>query len=250
MLTGVYYGKYKKTSESTGQRVSVFKYAVSGNETELSRYREVLGSQGLPCHIEEYDEIYKGRMIYFTTVHHGDTVDIQISKNNTIYVENKKALKLESQLQQIKDPLLKITMVQKVADVMFNNYPPEKVEELETNFEAIFKLEPALFRIKDPLLREGMRKKINDLILGLPVTFSESTMVIEEQKSDKSEITTPKDSSQRNKRKEQIWTAIGAIIVGSLILFFVVPQLAHLISSFAVVIALVIVVWVYLEVKK
>lgn len=53
-----------------------------------------------------------------------------------------------------------------------------------------------------------------------------------------------------NKIKEQFWVVIGVIIIGSFILFYVIPQLKLFIYANATVIALVAIVWLYLESKK
>ncbi|HEY9082281.1 MAG TPA: hypothetical protein VIN73_03035 [Vicingaceae bacterium] len=285
MLKGIYYGKYKKLSQSTGQRITVFKYAVSGTEQELAKYKAALEAQGQPCHVEEFDETHKGKMIYFTTVHNGKNIELQVSPNNAIFVpndkidelqsklekvndpalkaalatemariilgapaskssqvsqdvdstknkdlvkieipkkntvftESKKGLELESQLQKIKDPSLKMTMAQKVAYAILNGYPEEKVKELENNFKTIFKLELA-------------KEKPQNTVVESP--------------------TLEPTNKKLNKIKEQFWVVIGVIIVGSFILFYVIPQLKLFIYANATVIALVAIVWLYLESKK
>lgn len=257
MLKGIYYGKYKKLSQSTGQRITVFKYAVSGSEQELARYKSALEAQGQPCHVEEFDETHKGKMIYFTTVHNGDIVDILISKNNCIYTENKKVLELESQLKKIKDPTLKKTMVGKVADTILDDCPQDKVAEVESYFSIISDFEDKLELVNSPKLRADLIDKINRIILKLPVSFEpektpkKPTPALEKPQTIDVESPTLEPTNKKlNKIKEQFWVVIGVIIVGSIILFYVIPQLAYLISSLSVTIALLIVVWIYLESKK
>ena len=156
---------------------------------------------------------------------------------------------LEAKIKQIKDPLLRETMVQKVADVIVVGCPKEKVEELESNFKTIFNMEPALFTIKDPFLRQGMSEKINKIILGLPVTFSDSSISMRQQNPNIKEPIKPK-VTRKDKRKELIWSAIGVFVVGSIIIFYVLPQLKLFIYANASVIALVAIIWLYLESKK
>lgn len=118
MLKGTYYGKYKKLSQSTGQRITVFKYAVSGSEQELAKYKSALEAQGQPCHVEEFDETHKGKMIYFTTVHNGKNIELQVSPNNAIYVPNDTVDELESKLQTVSDPALKAALATRIADMI------------------------------------------------------------------------------------------------------------------------------------
>lgn len=257
MLKGIYYGKYKKLSQSTGQKITVFKYALTGTEQELAKYKNALEAQGQPCHTEEFDETHKGKMIYFTTVHNGDIVDILISKNNCIYTENKKALELESLLKKIKDPTLKITMAQKIADVILDDCPQDKVAEVESYFSIISEFEDKLELVNSPKLKADLTNKINRQILGLPVSFNvEETpnkptpLIKEEQKMTIETPTLEPINKEKNKRKELIWSAIGVFVVGSIIMFYVIPQLKLFIYANATVIALVAIVWLYLESKK
>ena len=118
MLKGTYYGKYKKLSQSTGQRITVFKYAVSGSEQELAKYKAALEAQGQPCHVEEFDETHKGKMIYFTTVHNGKNIELQVSPNNAIFVPNDTVDELESKLQTVSDPALKAALATRIADMI------------------------------------------------------------------------------------------------------------------------------------
>jgi len=118
MLRGNYYGKYKKVSQSTGQRITVFKYAVSGSEQELAKYKAALEAQGQPCHVEEFDETHKGKMIYFTTVHNGKNIELKVSPNNAIFVPNDTVDELESKLQTVTDPALKAAMASRIADLI------------------------------------------------------------------------------------------------------------------------------------
>src|SRR5690606_17042745 len=118
MLKGTYYGKYKKLSQSTGQRITVFKYAVSGSEQELARYKSALEAQGQPCHVEEFDETHKGKMIYFTTVHNGKNIELQVSPNNAIFVPNDMIDELESKLQNVSDPAIKAALATRIADMI------------------------------------------------------------------------------------------------------------------------------------
>lgn len=118
MLKGIYYGKYKKVSEKTGQRITVFKYAVSGSEQELARYKSALEAQGQPCHVEEFDETHKGKMIYFTTVHNGKNIELQVSPNNSMFVPNDTVDELESKLQTVSDPALKAALATRIADLI------------------------------------------------------------------------------------------------------------------------------------
>jgi hypothetical protein len=118
MLRGTYYGKYKKLSEKTGNRITVFKYAVSGTEAELTNYKSALEAQGQPCHVEEDDDTHKGKMIYFTTVHGGKSIELEVSKNNAIYVPNDTVDELESKLQTVTDPALKQALANRIADMI------------------------------------------------------------------------------------------------------------------------------------
>jgi len=124
MLKGTYYGLYKKISEKTGLRITVFKYAVSGTEQELTNYKDALAAQGQPCHLEEDDATHKGKMIYFTTTHGGSSVNLSISKNNAIFVSDDNAAILESRLQTVSDPALKAAMANRIADMLLGAPAP------------------------------------------------------------------------------------------------------------------------------
>lgn len=131
MLKGTYYGLYKKISQATGQRITVFKYAVSGTEAELTAYKEALEAQGQPCHVEEDDETHKGKMIYFTTTHGGNSVNLSISKNNAIFVADDASAILESKLQTVSDPALKSAMAQRIADMILGAPAPTASQPAE-----------------------------------------------------------------------------------------------------------------------
>lgn len=87
-----------------------------------------------------------------------------------------------------------------------------------------------------------------------PVEVQKSTSYKDYKKESQTTVvespTLEPTNKKLNKIKEQFWVVIGVIIVGSIILFYVIPQLAYLISSLSVTIAILIVVWIYLESKK
>jgi hypothetical protein len=127
MLKGTYYALYKKISEKTGQRITVFKYAVTGSEAELEKYKAALEANGQPCHLEEDNETHKGKIIFFTPTHSGAVVDLSISRNNAIFVTDDASAILESKLSTVSDPALKAAMAQMIAAQILGTAPAAPV---------------------------------------------------------------------------------------------------------------------------
>lgn len=119
MLKGTYKSLYKKLDKN-GNLITVFRYLVSGAEASLARYRKVLEDRGVPVHTDETS----GKMFYFTTVHNGDNINIEITDTDKIIVANNELEKLQSKLQLATDPALKQAMANRIAELVLGVSAP------------------------------------------------------------------------------------------------------------------------------
>ena len=119
MLKAKYLNLYKKINKNN-VLTTVFRYLLSGSEDMIAKYRATLEAQDVPVHTDEET----GQIIYFTTVHNGDNINIEITSTGKIVVANNELEKLQSKLQLATDPALKQAMANRIADIVLGVSAP------------------------------------------------------------------------------------------------------------------------------
>jgi len=100
LLPANYIGFYPKFNEEKGQSYDVFKYALTGSKEALAEYERITLENGQPCHktsglMEEFG-IPDGRPIFFTLDYSGDAVEVKITVNGKIVLNDETLRQLGS----------------------------------------------------------------------------------------------------------------------------------------------------------
>ena len=88
-LKAQFHGNYKKFNKLTNQAITVFRYTVSGTEEELEQYKDVQGDNFV-------QDDKTGKPLYFTTRYVADNVELTITDNGKVVVDDSEFTKLQS----------------------------------------------------------------------------------------------------------------------------------------------------------
>lgn len=91
MLKATFHGNYKKRTMIKGQDtvITVFRYTVSGSAEDIKQYEE---AQGDNLVIDDKT----GKPLYFTTNYISDNVELTITENGKVVVDDSEFAKLKS----------------------------------------------------------------------------------------------------------------------------------------------------------
>ena len=108
MLKGKFQGNYKKRVivNNESKVIDVFRYVVSGNAEELKAYEEAQG--------DNYRTDDKtGDVLYFSPRYVDDAIELKITENGNVVVDDSMFAKLKSQVEAYGESTVRLMMLMK-----------------------------------------------------------------------------------------------------------------------------------------
>jgi hypothetical protein len=107
-LKAQFHGSYKKYNKLTNTALTVFRYTVTGSDEELKSYEEIQGDNFV-------QDDKTGKPLYFTTRYVDDNVELTITENGKVVVDDSEYTKIQSIIDSYGEGVARLMLMKKSA---------------------------------------------------------------------------------------------------------------------------------------